>query len=106
MLHHLELLVNNEQLVVHTPALETSTTNACDNNNVQEMAASEITYAQEVATEVLSASDDTVPRYKVIIVDGMALVNTIHKTDQIKTCNDFTEVFLDQLINMADNTMK
>ncbi len=73
MLHHLELLVNNEQLVVHTPALETSTTKACDNNNVQEMAASE---------------------------------NTIHKTDQIKTCNDFTEVFLDQLINMADNTMK
>jgi len=63
ILHHLELLVNNEQLVVHTPATETFTTNACDdNNNVHEMEASEITYASEVAAEAVSGSDGTLPK--------------------------------------------
>lgn len=63
------------------------------------MEASEITYAPEA----LSGSEDTLPKYKVIIVDGMALVNAIPKTDQIKTCNDFAQGFLDQFSNMADN---
>jgi len=33
----------------------------------------------------------------------MVLVNAILKTDHIKTCNDFAQVFLDQLSNMAGN---
>lgn len=66
ILHHLELLVNNEQLVMHTPAIETSTTNDFDNKNVQEIEASEVTYAPGVATEALAGSDDTLPKYKVI----------------------------------------
>ena len=36
-----------------------------------------------------------------IIIDGMALVNAIPKTERIKTCKDFEQVFLDQLSNMA-----
>ena len=40
-------------------------------------------------------------RDKVIIVDGMALVNAMPITERIKTCNDFAQVFLDQLSNMA-----
>ena len=35
---------------------------------------------------------------QMIIIDGMALVNAIPKTERIKTCKDF----LDQLSNMAD----
>ena len=36
-----------------------------------------------------------------IIIDGMTLVNAIPKTEIIKICNDFAQVFLDQLSNMA-----
>ena len=37
ILHHLELLVSNEQLVLHTQAMETSTSIASNNENGQEM---------------------------------------------------------------------
>ena len=33
ILHHLELLVSNEQLVMHTPAMKTSTSIASNNEN-------------------------------------------------------------------------
>ena len=39
-----------------------------------------------------------------IIIDGMALVNAIPKTERIKICNDFAQVFLDQLSNMAGDS--
>ena len=42
ILHHLELLVSNEQLVTHTPAMETSTSVASNNENGHEIEASEI----------------------------------------------------------------
>jgi len=61
------------------------------------MEAPEMTYAPEVATKALSGSDDILPTFKVIIVDGMVLVNAMPKTDQIKTCNDFAQVFLELL---------
>ena len=63
------------------------------------MEASEI--SPDVAIEGLAELNDTSPKYKVIIIDGMALVNAITKTG-IKTCNDFAQAFLDQLSNMAD----
>ena len=39
-----------------------------------------------------------------IIIDGMALVNAIPKTERIKICNDFAQVFLDQLSNLAGDS--
>ena len=39
-----------------------------------------------------------------IIIDGMALVKAIPKTERIKICNDFSQVFLDQLSNMAGDS--
>ena len=84
ILHHLELLVSNEQLVTHTPAMETSTSVACNNENSQEIEASEI--SPDVAIEGLAGLNDTSSKYKVIIIDGMALVNAIPKTERIKTC--------------------
>ena len=100
ILHHLELLVSNEQLVTHIPARETSTSVASNNENGQEMEASEI--SPDVAIEGLAGLNDTSPKYKVIIIDGMALVNAIPKTERIKTCKDFAQSFLDHLSNMAD----
>ena len=41
------------------------------------------------------------PRYKVILIDGMVLVNAIPKIEIIKTGKDFAQVFRDQLSNMA-----
>ena len=87
ILHHLELLVSNEQLVTHTPAMETSTSVACNKENGQEMEASKI--SPDVAIEGLAGLNDTSPKYKVIIIDGMALVNGLPKTERIKTCKDF-----------------
>ena len=100
ILHHLQLLVSSEQMVTHTPARETSTSVASNNENGQEMEASEI--SPDVAIEGLSRLNDTSPKYKVIIIDGMALVSAIPKTERIKTCTYFAQAFLDQLSNMAD----
>ena len=100
ILHHLELLVSNGQLVTHTPVMETSTSVAPNNENGQEMEASAI--SPDVAIDGLARINDTSPKYKVIIIDGMALVNAIPKTERIKTCKDFAQFFLDQLSNMAD----
>ena len=101
ILHHLELLVSNEQQVRHTPAMETSTSVTSNNENGQGMEASEIAHAPDVTREGLSGLNDTSPKYKVIIIDDMALVNAIPKTERIKTCKYFEQFFLDQLSNMA-----
>ena len=52
------------------------------------MEASEITHSPDVTREGLAWINDTSPKYKVILIDGMALVNAIPKTEIIKTCND------------------
>ena len=56
----------------------------------------------DVAIEGLAGLNDTSSKYKVIIIDDMALVNAIPKTERIKTCKYFAQAFLDQLSNMAD----
>ena len=90
ILHHLELLVSNEQLVTHTPAMETSTSVAPNNENGNELEPSEI--SPDVAIEGLAGLNDTSPKYKVIIIDGMGFDNSIPKTERIKTCKDFAQV--------------
>ena len=35
------------------------------------------------------------------MIDGMALVNTIQKTDSMKTCKDFAEVFVQTLVHLT-----
>ena len=55
ILHHIELLVsNNEQLAMHNPAMKTSTSAASNNENDQEMESSEITHAPDVTREGLT----------------------------------------------------
>ena len=86
---------------MHTPAMETSTSIVSNNEDCQEMEATEITHAPDLTRKGLTGINDTSPKYNMIIVDGIAIVNAIPKTEIIKTCNDFAQVFLDQVSNMA-----
>ena len=86
---------------MRTPAMETSTSIASNNENDQEMEVSEITHSPNLTMNCLTGRIATSPKYKVLSIDGMAIVNAIRKADIIKTCNDFAQVFLDQLGNMA-----
>ena len=48
ILQHIQFLVFNEQLVIHTSAMETSTSIASNNESGQEIAVSEITHAPDL----------------------------------------------------------
>ena len=85
ILHHVEFLVSNEQLVMNTPAMETSTSIASNNGNGQEMYATDITHAPDLTRNGLTGIHDTSPKYKVIIIDGTEIVNAIPTTEIIKT---------------------
>ena len=37
--------------------------------------------------------------HQVIIIDGMAVVNSVIKTEQMKTCQDFADAFLQKICN-------
>ena len=41
--------------------------------------------------------------YRVVIIDGMAVVNSVIKTDRMKTCQDFAGSFLAIICKMAAN---
>ena len=47
-----------------------------------------------VASGQTNANDTSKNKKSVIIFDGMALVNSIQKTECVKTCKDFAEGFL------------
>jgi len=60
---------------------------------------------QDVARIALKPSHILEPpsvTYRVIIVDGMALVNSVSKSDRMKTCQDFAESFLAIMCNIAE----
>jgi len=42
-------------------------------------------------------------RLRVIIIDGMALVNSVSKTDQMKTCNDIAQAFIERVSTISAN---
>ena len=65
------------------------------------MEASEITHVPGVIRKGLTGINYTSPKYKVIIIDGMVLVYAMPVTERIMLCEDFAELFLDQLTNMA-----
>ena len=65
------------------------------------MEASEITHAPDLTRNGLTAINDTLPKYKMIIIDGKAIVNAIPKTEILNTCNDSAQVFIGHLSTMA-----
>ncbi len=70
-------------LVTPSPAMETSTSVASNKENGQEMEPSDITHAPDLTRKGLTGINYTSPKYKVIIIDGMAIVNAIPKTEII-----------------------
>jgi len=57
-------------------------------------------HAEETAASTnLTTHQSLEPR--AIVIDGMALVNTVKKTDTIKTCKDFAEVFVQRLVHLS-----
>ena len=83
-------------LVTHSPAMETSTSVASNNENGQEMEPSGITHAPDLTRKGLTGINDTSPKYKVIIIiiDGMAIANAIPKTEIIMYAVIFHKYFL------------
>ena len=59
------------------------------------------THGPDLTRKCLTGINDTLPKYKMIIINSMSIVDVIPMTQIIKTCNDFAQVFLDQLSNMA-----
>jgi len=62
-------------------------------------------YKHAVAKTVEHTDVDTnqPSAYRIVIIDGMAVINSVTKTDQMKTCQDFAESFLAIICNMAAN---
>ena len=53
---------------------------------------------ESVASRNLSTHQNLEPR-RAIVIDGMALVNTIKKADSMRTCKDFAEVFVQTFVH-------
>ena len=58
---------------------------ASNNENGQEMEANGITHAPELIRKCLTVINYTLPKYKMIIIDSMSIVNVIPMTQIIKT---------------------
>ena len=43
------------------------------------------------------------PTRKKLVIDGMALVNSMSKTNQMQTCNDFAQVFIERVSTISAN---
>ena len=52
-------------------------------------------------TEIEGCIEGDQESYKVLLIDAMALVNSINKTDQIIYCSDFANAFIEKLINIS-----
>ena len=87
---------------MHTPALDTSTSIASNNENGQEMKSSNITHAPDVTREGLTRINYTSPKYKVIIIDGMDMGPRECNTQDRK--NRDMQIFLDQLYSTDIST--
>ena len=93
ILHHLERLIIREEQDSggeHSEQLSTGTNS------------SEFVVMEQIPTvvqEPQGSHEGTRPR--VIIIDGMAIVNGISKTEQIRTCGDFAQAFIERLEHIA-----
>ena len=56
---------------------------------------------QHSNTEIEGRIEGDQESYKVLLIDAMALVNSINKTDQITYCSDFVNAFIEKLINIS-----
>ena len=52
-------------------------------------------------TEIEGRIEGDQESYKVLLIDVMALVNSINKTDRIIYCSDFANAFIEKLVNIS-----
>ena len=96
ILHHLEKLDSNTQQD-QADRNEATGSEPSDNQAIQvplQVADTAVEHTNVDLTEESSA-------HRVIIIDGMAVVNSVSKTEQMKTCQDFADAFLQIICNMA-----
>ena len=96
ILHHLEKLDSNTQQV-QADRNEATGSEPSDNQAIQvplQVADTAVEHTNVDPTDESSA-------HRVIIIDGMAVVNSVSKTEQMKTCQDFADAFLQIICNMA-----
>lgn len=97
ILHHLEKLSSNAQ---QTEVDRNEATESEPSGNQAEYVPLQVaaTPAEHTKGEINQPS-----RYRVVIIDGMAVVNSVIKTEQMKTCQDFADSFLAIICNIAAN---
>ena len=95
-LHHQEKISSNTQQAEGVGETTESETSGNESANVQ----MQVSVATEEHTQM---ETNQPPVYRVIIIDGMAVVNSVTKTSIIKPCQDFADSFLAIICNMAAN---
>ena len=58
-------------------------------------------HAEESAASTNLTTHQSLEPRRDIVIDGMALVKTVKKTDTMKTCKDFAEVFVQRLVHLS-----
>ncbi len=95
VLHHLEKLDTTQQVQADKDG---SAGNDLSDNQAMEiplqLADTSVKHAHMEPTDGPSSS-------RVIIIDGMAVVNSVTKTEEMKTCQDFSGAFIQIVCNMA-----
>ena len=94
ILHHLEKLDSNTQQVQ-------SDRNEATGSEPSANQAIQVSLQVEAVKHTNVDTTDESSAHRVIIIDGMAVVNSVIKTEQMKTCQDFADAFLQIFCNMA-----
>ena len=97
MLHHLEKLSSNEQQA------EADRNEATESEPSGNQSAHVPLQVAATTVEHTDMETNQPSAYRVVIIDGMAVVNSVTKTDQMKRCQDFANSFLAIICNMAAN---
>ena len=104
---NVELLAESVENNNQTARTDNNETTGKDNNETTRTDAHIATKTNSrTTTEVRESSSSNQPeqtRLRVIITDGMALVNSVSKTDQMKTCDDFAQAFIERVSTISAN---
>jgi len=97
ILHHLEKLSSNAQQA------EADRNEATESEPSSNQSVHVPLQVADTTVEHTDVETNQPSAYQVVIIDGMAVVNSVTKTAQMKTCQDFADSFLAITCNMAAN---
>ena len=92
VLHDLEKLSKNSQQTGRIDAFESE----ISSNQVSSMILTTVETNEDTHVETNRPSAS-----RVVIIDGMAVVNSVLKKNQMKTCQDFSNYFLEIICSIA-----